>query len=131
MDPTTQLPNINFSNGMGPAILGILAFVIPLAIRTYFKDRAERKEKAAALHLQLCRMAYNAVQNAIKKGTPVEDKQEAGIEQLKKFYRLRLARDPSFEEQESARLVFDAIHGELCPGGTGTPPSATGTPGAP
>lgn len=118
-----SLPQIDFSKGTGPVLLGLLAFIVPLVVRTVLKDRAERKEKAAALHLQLCRMAYNSVQNMLKKGVTVDDKQEEGLKQLAKFYQLRLARGPTDEENESARAIFDAIHGELCPGGTGSPPS--------
>lgn len=120
-----QLPNIDFTKGMGPALLALLAFIVPLAVRTYLKDREARKEKMAAFHLQACRMAYNSVVNAVKKGTAIEDKQEAGLLALDKFYLLRLGRPTTIDEKDSARLIFDAIHGEFCPGGA--PPSAAST----
>lgn len=117
-----EIPSIDFTKGYGPVVLGLLAFIVPLAVRTYLKDRRENKERAQQLLLTLSRMAYNSVQNLLKKGFTIEDKQEAGVNQLRKIYLLRVGRDPTFAEIEQARMIFDAIHGELCPGGTGTPP---------
>lgn len=128
MDPT--LPTIDFSHGTGPAVIALLTFLVPLVVRTLLKDRAERKEKVQAI-LQTCaRQAYNSVQNRLKRGDAIDDKQAAGLEALDRFFIMRVGRAASAEEKASACLLFDAIHGELCPGGTGTPPGGPTTPAA-
>lgn len=122
-----QLPNINFTQGLGPAVVALLAFIVPLAIRTFLKDRREARERATQLHMVLCRLAYNAVQNQLKGGAVIADKQEAGLVQLDKFYVLRTGAPATEQQKADARIYFDALHGELCPGGTGTqPPNAPG-----
>lgn len=117
-----QVPNIDFNHGMGAAALGLLTFLVPLVIRTLMKDRREAQERAQKVLQECCRQAYNSVQNRIKRGDPIDDKAQAGIDALDRFYILRRGKPATDDEKEAARAIFDAIHGELCPGGTGTPP---------
>ena len=117
-----NLPEFDMAKGAGPALLAILTAVAAAVLRTWLKDRAERKERMMSILQQCCRQAYNSVQNRIKRGDAIEDKQVAGLEALDRFMTIRIGRIATEEEKQAACLIFDAIHGELCPGGTGAPP---------
>lgn len=122
MDPT---PHIDFTSA-GTAFVGLMAFIVPLVIRTFMKDRELKKEKAQQVLLQACRQAFNSVQSKVKvQGKDaVGDKVEAGLIALDRFLTLRRGTPATYDEKEAARAIFEALHGEFCPGGTGAPPPA-------
>jgi hypothetical protein len=103
-------------------LTGLLTFVIGAVVRAYIKDRREAKERAEQIFMTCVRSAYNAVVNRVKKGETIDNKSDAGLEELDKFMRIRLRRVATQEERERAMLEFDAIHGEQCPGGTPNTP---------
>lgn len=122
MDPS----QIDFSNTKA-MLVTILAAVVAAVARTVIKDYREGKERQQKILQDCARQAYNSVQNRLKKGDVIEDKATAGLEALDRFLVLRRGNKASTDEKEQARLVFDAIHGEYCPGGTGSP-ADSGTP---
>jgi hypothetical protein len=101
----------------------VLTAVIGVAIRTWLKDRQERKEREQRVFQRCCRQAYNSVVNKVKKVGKelVGDKAEAGLEALDRFLVLARGKPANQEEREQALLIFDAIHGEHCPGGAPAP----------
>lgn len=127
-----QLPNIDLSHGLtGPVLLTLLGAAVAAALRTLIKDRDEKKRLADAQFQRCCRQAYNSVTSRLKREgkEAVGDKEEAGLIALDRFLILARRRPASEKEREEARLIFEAIHGELCPGGTGTlPPTTPGNP---
>jgi hypothetical protein len=126
-----QLPNVDLSQGLtGPVLLTLLAAAVGAAIRTLIRDRDEKRRLADAQFQRACRQAYNSVQNRVKKHgkDAVGDKEEAGLAALDRFLMLARRRPATEQERAEAQLIFEAIHGELCPGGTGTPPPPADVP---
>lgn len=119
--------DIPTSGGAVAVITAVLTALLGAAFRTWLKDRQERKDRDKQILIQCCRQAYNSVQNRIKKEgkEAVGDKVEAGLIALDRFLTLRRGHAANLEEKEMARMQFDALHGEFCPGGTGTPPKGT------
>lgn len=87
----------------------IAAGVIGFLFRLIFKDRAEAREKIFRVGVEI---AYGVVSDIAKRtSNKIDDKAALGLKVLRDFYATHNLK-PSLADEERARLLFSAMHGE-------------------
>lgn len=87
----------------------VLAVVLPFLARLVFKDKAEAAEKLFAMGVKI---AYGVVSDiAARTPNKIDDKVALGLKVLHDYYASH-GKTPSQLEQERAKLLFSAMHGQ-------------------